>query len=195
MEEYIDQRKRQTLILLRSILFLRFRITVRKVMEPLLSEKVPQLDEDKFKGANLVANKEKNHRDVDYTLFLKQLEKDMRRGQLDFFSFNNILFPLEEFFKICEFALHGDREFFLKARPTDIYYMEEEVTQLSICDAKFPDVFSQKAVLKEIDKLTYDNPYVEPYHWSCIFGSYDTEHKCRIMVLYLAAFLSIKNSK
>lgn len=192
MEEYVDRRKLQTLILLRSILFLRFRITVRKVMEPLLSEKVPQLDEDKFKGANLIFNKEKNNRDVDYTLFLKQLEKDMKRGHLDFLFFKNTMFSIEEFFQICEFALHGDREFFLKARPTDIYYMEEEVTPLNICEAKFPDAFDQKAVLEEIDKLTYNSRFVYPYLWSDIFSSYDTEHKCRIMVLYLDELLSIK---
>jgi len=64
------------------------------------------------------------------------------------------VFPLEEeFFETCKYAIRGDREFLLKARPSDTYYMEEEVTPLSSCDAKFSDTFDKKQYLRSSANL------------------------------------------
>ncbi len=192
MDSSFEPRQLNSLIVLRSILFLRFRVTVREVMEPLLSEKVPQLDDGKFKGANLLANKENIDRDVDYTFFLKQLKKDMESGRLDSFFLENNAFPLkEEFYETCEYALHGDREFFLNSRPTDTYYMKEEIS--FICDIEFLKEFDHEAVIEEIVKFDpsyhrfLDNSYNSRHDWCP-----EAEVKCRKIASYLVILLSIK---
>lgn len=96
-------------------------------MEPYLSRKVPLVIE-RHKGSHLVNQWQNIDRDVDYSLFLAQLLMDIEGGFLKSFFNGNKFFLVEEFFEICKFALEGDREIFRIARPSDIHYLEEEVS-------------------------------------------------------------------
>lgn len=165
-----ETRYHRTLILLKTILFLRFRVTAKEVMEPYLSRKVPHVIE-RQKGSNLVNQWQNIDRNVDYSLFLTQLLMDIEGGYLKSFFNSNHFFLVEEFFEICKFSLEGDGEIFRIARPFDIHYLEEEVS----CDIKFPSPMNLDFLLEEIDKLPVD----------------ETEHKCRRLVFYLGKLLLV----
>ncbi len=159
------------LSILRKTLFLHFRVTVTKVMEPLLTEKVPRVTEES-KGGHLVANHENINRMFDYSYFLKQLKMDVDRGNLDYFFSENKLESGHEFYEICEYALQGDKDAFLIAHPEEVYYIEEEVS----CSIKFPNEFDRDAIFQEVDKL----------------DSEDIQEKCRRLTYNLEKLLPIK---
>jgi len=160
----------EKLIVLRKTLFLRFRVTVREVIEPLLSEKVPDVKE-KSKGENLVKKCEENERIVDYSYFLRQLNRDIKRGTLDNFFAANKFESGQEFYDICVYAIDGDREAFLLSRPSEVCFIEEEIS----CDIKFTNPFDENAIFGEIEKL----------------DSQETRQDCRRMVYYLSKLISL----
>lgn len=118
-------------------------------MEPLLSEKIREIVE-KYKGGNLVANFTNKNRDVDYSFFLEQLDKDIKKGNLiPFFHQHGIESPVE-FFEACKYALEGDKESFPIACPDSIYYIEEEISN----EIEFPDPFDKDLILEAIENVS-----------------------------------------
>lgn len=148
-------RKKQekiSIIKLRSQLFLRFRITVRKVVEPRLTSKVKKIDED-FKGDYFVENCDNLDRDMDYSFFLKQLEKDLKAGHLSSFLRAKGIVDLADLFSTCEFALKGDKQAFDYAHHrTGLYYIEEEVSH---CNSLFSAPFDKAGTLDMIKHVSY----------------------------------------
>jgi len=72
------------------------------------------------------------------------------KGHLDSFFLEKEEFALkEESYETCYMWIWPSRQqFFLQARPNDIYYIEEEIiTPVMWCNFKFPYLFDQKAVL------------------------------------------------
>jgi len=139
-------------------------------MKPHLTEKVPRVKEES-KGGNLVEHCEENDRTVDYSFFLKQLKKDIKRGNIDALFAANNFESGREFYETCEYALHGDREAFLLSRPSEVCYIEEEIS----CDIKFTNPFDEEAIFEEIEKIE----------------SEEIQQGCRRLVYYLGKLTSI----
>ena len=135
--------ERLSLYHLRTELFLRFRLTVRQIVEPKLSAKV--------KMGHSVLNRVNAH--SDYSLFLEQFWLDVELGNLDSFLLEIGIENAKEFYEICEFALKGDQEVFLQLHPSWNYYMMEE--EVSDFDEMFPHAFDRKEILKLIGKVKY----------------------------------------
>lgn len=165
---YISNRK--SIIELGPILFLRFRINARKVLEQHLSKKVSQvLEEDK--GSNLVKNHKDINRIVDYNFFLEQLDEDIESGHLDAFFKENEFEFVDEFYEICQYALFGERKLYASARPDDIHYIQEEIS----CDIKFPAPLDRDLMCRNIDKIICKS----------------TQQKCLRILFYLEKLISI----
>jgi len=128
---------------LRTELFLRFRLTVRQIVEPKLSAKV--------KMGYSVLNYENAH--SDYSLFLEQFWLDVELGNLDSFLLGIGIENAKEFYEICEFALKGDQEAFFQLHPSWIHYMMEE--EVGDFEEMFPQAFDKKGILGYIGKVKY----------------------------------------
>jgi len=109
---------------------------------------VPDVKEES-KGGNLVGKCEENERIVDYSYFLRQLKRDIKRGNLDIFFAANKFESGQEFYDIYEYALQGDRDAFLESRPSEVCFNEEEISY----DIKFTNAFDEEAIFGEIEKL------------------------------------------
>lgn len=141
-------------------------------MEPLLTDKVVPIEEEVC--ANFIANVANSNREVGYSFFLKQLDKDIESGHLDSF-FRKHYFSKVEFAKICKLAIEVDREFFFISRPLDAYYIQEEVSSV----IKFPKVFHSDDIYEIIYRMRVSD---------------DIEHKCRRINLHLIKLVRVKNT-
>ena len=162
---------RRSLIMLGPILFLRFRINARKVLEQHLSKKIISKVLEEDKGSNFVKNHEDINRIVDYNFFLEQLDEDIKSGHLDAFFKENEFDSVDEFYEICEYALFGERKLYASARPNDIYYIQEEIS----CDIRFPAPLDRDLMCRHIDKIICKS----------------TQQKCRRILFYLEKLISI----
>lgn len=130
-----DTKEKLSLALLRNV-YLRFRVTVRNLVESKLSsELVPQVPSEEENAFNLIYHGDYEIKHVlDYSHFLNELNKGITSGDLVEFLNQKGISDLAEFYDICEFALKGDQEIFFQIHPFDSEFMEEESssqTQLS----------------------------------------------------------------
>lgn len=141
-----------SIIKLRTQLFLRFRLAVRKVVEPRLTATVKKIEEDP-KGDYFVENNDNLNRDMEYAFFLKQLEKDLKAGYLSSFLRAKGIVDLADLFATCEFALKGDKQAFDHVyNRMGLYYIEEEV---SYCNSLFSAPFDKESTLNLIKHVSF----------------------------------------
>ncbi len=145
---------------------------MREVIEPLLTDKVVPIEEEL--GANFIANCANPNREVGYSFFLKQLDKDVKSGHLDSF-FLKYHFNSVQFHEACKFAIEVDRETFFTPRPLDVYYIQEEVSAV----IKFPKVFHCDDIYEIISRMKVSD---------------DIDFKCRRINFYLNKLVKVKNT-
>ena len=122
-----DTKEKLSLALLRNV-YLRFRVTVRNLVESKLSSKLaPQVLSEEENAFNLIYHSDYETKHVsDYSHFLNELNKGITSGDLVEFLNQRGISDLIEFYDICEFALKDDKEIFFQIHPFDSEFMEEE---------------------------------------------------------------------
>lgn len=138
VEELLAYTKEKlSLALLRNV-HLRFRVTVRNLVEPKLSELVPKvLSEEEMAFSLIYHADEMKHVYLDYSLLLNQLNKGITSGNLDVFLNERGIYDLVEFYDICEFALKGDEKIFFQIHPFDFDFIEEESNSQNLLSCPF----------------------------------------------------------
>lgn len=133
-----DTKEKLSLALLRNV-YLRFRVTVRNLVEPKLSsELVPHVLSEEENAFNLIYHGDYEIKHVlDYSLFLNELNKGITSGDLVEFLNQMGISDLVEFYAVCEFALKGDQDIFFQIHPFDFEFMEDESSAQTLLSSPF----------------------------------------------------------